>query len=80
MKMKRSATTSPIFGSTNSLTPATQLAQMKLASCTNINEVGENDEDEETSHRNDILVAPHSVLPTRKSKSSTLSIAALRRL
>lgn len=37
MKMKRSATTSPIFGSTNSLTPATQLAQMKLASCTNIN-------------------------------------------
>ncbi|XP_037043788.1 protein ECT2 isoform X2 [Bradysia coprophila] len=79
MKMKRSATTSPIFGSTNSLTPATQLAQMKLASCTNINEVGETDEDEETSHRNH-LVAPHSVLPTRKSKSATLSMAALRRL
>ncbi|KAJ6641054.1 Protein ECT2 [Pseudolycoriella hygida] len=79
MKMKRSATTSPLFGSTNSLTPATQLAQMKLASCTNINEVGENDEDEET-HSNNVLVAPHSVLPTRKAKSSTLSIAALRRL
>lgn len=28
---------SPQFGSTNSLTPATQLAKMKLASCTNIN-------------------------------------------
>lgn len=28
--------TSP-FGSTNSLTPASQLAQMRLASCTHIN-------------------------------------------
>jgi len=38
-KLKRAVSTmmtSP-FGSTNSLTPSTQLAQMKLASCTNIN-------------------------------------------
>uniref|UniRef100_A0A0K8TS04 Putative guanine nucleotide exchange factor pebble n=1 Tax=Tabanus bromius TaxID=304241 RepID=A0A0K8TS04_TABBR len=38
-KLKRAVSTmmtSP-FGSTNSLTPASQLAQMKLASCTNIN-------------------------------------------
>lgn len=38
-KLKRAVSTmmtSP-FGSTNSLTPASQLAQMRLASCTNIN-------------------------------------------
>lgn len=38
-KLKRAVSTimtSP-FGSTNSLTPASQLAQMKLASCNNIN-------------------------------------------
>lgn len=38
-KLKRAVTTmmtSP-FGSTQSLTPASQLAQMKLASCTNLN-------------------------------------------
>lgn len=37
MKLIRRPVMSPQFGSTNSLTPASQLAKMKLASCTNIN-------------------------------------------
>lgn len=56
-------------------------------------EVGEEDEDDEdvlnsntknrnnnNNNKNDLLVAPMSVQPTRKAKTSTLSIAALRRL
>lgn len=37
-KLKRAVSTmmTPPFGSTNSLTPASQLAQMRLASCANI--------------------------------------------
>lgn len=37
MKLIKRPVMSPQFGSTNSLTPASQLAKMKLASCTNIN-------------------------------------------
>lgn len=85
LKLKRAvSTTSPLYASTNSLTPSAQMAKMKLASCTNINEMGEGEEDEmgssQNNNRNDILVAPNTVQPTRKAKSSTLSIAALRRL
>lgn len=102
LKLKRAvSTTSPLYGSTNSLTPSAQMAKMKLASCTNIHEVGEemeeNDDDDdddddedsdgdrrhnsENNNKNqNILKAPLSVQPTRKAKSSTLSIAALRRI
>lgn len=66
------------FGSTNSLTPASQqLAQMRLASCNNINELGNGGSDSPT--RDDVLVAPMSVQPTRKAKCSSLSMASLRR-
>ncbi|XP_035738008.1 protein ECT2-like isoform X7 [Vespa mandarinia] len=79
-KLKRAMSTmmSP-FGSTNSLTPASQqLAQMRLASCNNINELGNGGSDSPT--RDDVLVAPMSVQPTRKAKCSSLSMASLRRL
>ncbi|XP_034949058.1 protein ECT2 isoform X5 [Chelonus insularis] len=79
-KLKRAMSTmmSP-FGSTNSLTPASQqLAQMRLASCNNINELGNNGTD--SPSREDVLVAPMSVQPTRKAKCSSLSMASLRRL
>ncbi|XP_015188029.1 PREDICTED: protein ECT2 isoform X2 [Polistes dominula] len=78
-KLKRAMSTmmSP-FGSTNSLTPASQqLAQMRLASCNNINELGNGGSDSPT--RDDVLVAPMSVQPTRKAKCSSLSMASLRR-
>ncbi|KAK2587649.1 hypothetical protein KPH14_003771 [Odynerus spinipes] len=78
-KLKRAMSTmmSP-FGSTNSLTPASQqLAQMRLASCNNINELGNSGSDSPT--RDDVLVAPMSVQPTRKAKCSSLSMASLRR-
>ncbi|XP_034949026.1 protein ECT2 isoform X2 [Chelonus insularis] len=78
-KLKRAMSTmmSP-FGSTNSLTPASQqLAQMRLASCNNINELGNNGTD--SPSREDVLVAPMSVQPTRKAKCSSLSMASLRR-
>ncbi|XP_043677764.1 protein ECT2 isoform X3 [Vespula pensylvanica] len=77
-KLKRAMSTmmSP-FGSTNSLTPASQqLAQMRLASCNNINELGNGGSDSPT--RDDVLVAPMSVQPTRKAKCSSLSMASLR--
>uniref|UniRef100_A0A0C9QGU7 ECT2_0 protein n=1 Tax=Fopius arisanus TaxID=64838 RepID=A0A0C9QGU7_9HYME len=79
-KLKRAMSTmmSP-FGSTHSLTPASQqLAQMRLASCNNINELGNGGSD--SSSRDEVLVAPMSVQPTRKAKCSSLSIASLRRL
>ncbi|TMW51769.1 hypothetical protein DOY81_003150 [Sarcophaga bullata] len=73
-KLKRAVSTmmtSP-FGSTNSLTPASQLAQMRLASCTNIHEVV----DEESSGMRSCspsaqseVLPPLSVQPTRKMKS-----------
>ncbi|XP_011502842.1 PREDICTED: protein ECT2 isoform X2 [Ceratosolen solmsi marchali] len=79
-KLKRAMSTmmSP-FGSTNSLTPASQqLAQMRLASCNNINELGNGGSG--SPSRDEVLVAPMSVQPTRKAKCSTLSMASLRRL
>ncbi|XP_076165401.1 epithelial cell transforming 2 pebble isoform X1 [Ptiloglossa arizonensis] len=78
-KLKRAMSTmmSP-FGSTNSLTPASQqLAQMRLASCNNINELGNGGSS--SPSRDDVLVAPMSVQPTRKAKCSSLSMASLRR-
>ncbi|XP_066591325.1 protein ECT2 isoform X2 [Prorops nasuta] len=78
-KLKRAMSTmmSP-FGSTNSLTPASQqLAQMRLASCNNINELGNGGSSSPT--RGDVLVAPMSVQPTRKAKCGSLSMASLRR-
>ncbi|XP_048005414.1 protein ECT2 isoform X2 [Leguminivora glycinivorella] len=78
-KLKRamSSMISP-FGSQANLTPASQLAQMRLASCNNINEMG-------TSSGaggggdggGEVLVAPLSVQPTRKAAAS--AAAALRR-
>ncbi|SPP86966.1 protein ECT2 isoform X1 [Drosophila guanche] len=78
-KLKRAVSTmmtSP-FGSTNSLTPSSQLAQMRLAanSCRNINEVA--DEDDCSSMRSSspstqsetLVVPPMSVQPTRKNKA-----------
>ncbi|XP_051158794.1 protein ECT2 isoform X3 [Leptopilina boulardi] len=78
-KLKRAMSTmmSP-FGSTHSLTPASQqLAQMRLASCNNINELGNGAPGSQS--RDEVLVAPMSVQPTRKAKCSTLSMASLRR-
>ncbi|XP_069689583.1 protein ECT2 isoform X2 [Periplaneta americana] len=75
-KLKRAVSTmmSP-FGSTTNLTPASQLAQMRLASCNNLNELGSSPIKEEPSY-----IAPMSVQPTRKNKCSSLNMAALRRL
>uniref|UniRef100_A0A182TD86 DH domain-containing protein n=1 Tax=Anopheles melas TaxID=34690 RepID=A0A182TD86_9DIPT len=82
-KLKRTVSTmmpSP-FGSTQSLTPASQLAQMKLASCTNLNEVCEEGADSNgSSPSSSKLVAPMSVQPTRKNKNPPISIGALRPL
>ncbi|CAG4963119.1 unnamed protein product [Parnassius apollo] len=72
-KLKRamSSMISP-FGSTSNLTPASQLAQMRLASCNNINEMGTSGGG--GAEGGEVLVAPLSVQPTRK-----LTAAALRR-
>ncbi|XP_052872644.1 protein ECT2 [Anopheles cruzii] len=86
-KLKRAVSTmmtSP-FGSTQSLTPASQLAQMKLASCTNLNEVGEeagesNGTSPSGASTANVLVAPLSVQPTRKNKNPPVSIVTLRHL
>ncbi|XP_053674461.1 protein ECT2 [Anopheles nili] len=83
-KLKRAVSTimpSP-FGSTQSLTPASQLAQMKLASCTNINEVGDDAAESNGSSPSSskVLIAPMSVQPTRKNKNPPISIGALRPL
>lgn len=77
--LKRAVSTmmSP-FGSNANLTPSSQLAQMRLASCNNINELGGGNAGSPSSA--DTLVAPLSVQPTRKAKYSSLNIAALRRL
>ncbi|XP_018579820.1 protein ECT2 isoform X3 [Anoplophora glabripennis] len=75
-KLKRAVSSmmSP-FGSSTNLTPASQLAQMRLASYSNINELG-NSEDAQDSQP----VAPMSVQPTRKMKASSLGVNALKRL
>ncbi|KAK7866025.1 hypothetical protein R5R35_008539 [Gryllus longicercus] len=75
-KLKRAVSTmmSP-FGSTSNLTPASQLAQMRLASCNNLNELGTSPVKSETSY-----VAPMSVQPTRKNKAPPLNVSSLRRL
>nr|CAI5842869.1 unnamed protein product [Callosobruchus analis] len=74
-KLKRAVSSmmSP-FGSSNALTPASQLAQMKLASYSNINEIG-NTEDETLP----MPAAPMSVQPTRKVNSASLGTNALKR-
>ncbi|KAJ0181265.1 hypothetical protein K1T71_003350 [Dendrolimus kikuchii] len=73
-KLKRamSSMISP-FGSTSNL-PASQLAQMRLASCNNINEMGTSSGGEGGS---EVLVAPLSVQPTRKATAGAAN--ALRR-
>uniref|UniRef100_A0A1B0CPY3 Uncharacterized protein n=1 Tax=Lutzomyia longipalpis TaxID=7200 RepID=A0A1B0CPY3_LUTLO len=68
-KLKRAVSTMM----TNSLTPASQLAQMKLASCNNINEIGE----EEKVSKKEPLIAPMSVQPTRKANAL---LAGMRRI
>ncbi|XP_063700471.1 protein ECT2 isoform X1 [Culicoides brevitarsis] len=82
-KLKRAVSTmmtSPTFGSTNSLTPSTQMAQMKLASCTNLNDHNSEDTVSQSSSSptsSEILLAPMTVQPTRKNR---VPIAALRRI
>ncbi|XP_057663730.1 protein ECT2 [Diorhabda carinulata] len=75
-KLKRAVSSmmSP-FGSSTNLTPASQLAQMKLASYSNINELGSADKCNDSQP-----VAPMSVQPTRKMKTSSLGPNALKRL
>ncbi|CAG9853619.1 unnamed protein product [Phyllotreta striolata] len=75
-KLKRAVSSmmSP-FGSSTNLTPASQLAQMKLASYSNINELGNSDNANETQP-----VAPMSVQPTRKMKSSSMGVNTLKLL
>ncbi|XP_026285147.1 protein ECT2 isoform X1 [Frankliniella occidentalis] len=60
-KLKRAVSSmmSP-FGSTTNLTPASQLAQMRLASCTNLNELASSPSEPEA------LKPPMSVQPRRK--------------
>ncbi|XP_077293738.1 epithelial cell transforming 2 pebble isoform X3 [Arctopsyche grandis] len=74
-KLKRamSSMISP-FGSTSNLSPASQLAQMRLASCNNINELGV-----VNSSKPEVLVAPLSVQPTRKAKAASMVAGGLRR-
>uniref|UniRef100_A0A0K8VQ84 Protein ECT2 n=1 Tax=Bactrocera latifrons TaxID=174628 RepID=A0A0K8VQ84_BACLA len=77
-KLKRAVSTmmTPPFGSTNSLTPASQLAQMRLASCANIHEAvdEEGNRSSSPSVQSEILLPPLSVQPMRKNKSSTLGV------
>ncbi|KAK5647138.1 hypothetical protein RI129_005602 [Pyrocoelia pectoralis] len=76
-KLKRAVSSmmSP-FGSSTNITPASQLAQMRLASYSNINELGDANNTSETPP-----LAPMSVQPTRKHKASSLGTsAALKRI
>ncbi|CAH0556412.1 unnamed protein product [Brassicogethes aeneus] len=75
-KLKRAVSSmmSP-FGSSTNLTPASQLAQMKLQSYTNINELGNTENEDESPP-----VAPMSVQPTRKMKAGSLGVNSLKRL
>ncbi|XP_066143767.1 protein ECT2 isoform X3 [Euwallacea fornicatus] len=74
-KLKRAVSSmmSP-FGSSTNLTPASQLANMRLASYSNINELGNNTENAEKSPP----IAPLSVQPTRKLKASSLGVNVKR--
>ncbi|KAF5277685.1 hypothetical protein FQR65_LT03665 [Abscondita terminalis] len=74
-KLKRAVSSmmSP-FGSSTNITPASQLAQMRLASYSNINELGDANNSTDSAP-----VAPMSVQPTRKLKASSLGAAALKR-
>ncbi|XP_076254864.1 epithelial cell transforming 2 pebble isoform X4 [Rhynchophorus ferrugineus] len=76
-KLKRAVSSmmSP-FGSSTNLTPASQLANMRLASYSNINELGSNAENSDEPPP----VAPMSVQPTRKVKSSSLNVNTFKRL
>ncbi|RZF33057.1 hypothetical protein LSTR_LSTR007973 [Laodelphax striatellus] len=82
-KLKRavSSVMSP-FGSSSNLTPASQLAQMKLASCNNLNELGSSTVGQQGgSLPPPQYPVPMSVQPQRRAKQSgTLSVASLRRL
>ncbi|XP_029174380.1 protein ECT2 isoform X2 [Nylanderia fulva] len=63
------------FGSTQSLPPTNQqITQMRLGSCSNINELDSGGSS--SPNKDDVLVAPMSDQPTRKA----LSMASLRRL
>ncbi|XP_022908633.2 protein ECT2 isoform X1 [Onthophagus taurus] len=75
-KLKRAVSSmmSP-FGSSTNLTPASQLAQMRLASYNNISELGNAENASESPPQ-----APMSVQPTRKMKASSLGVNALKRL
>lgn len=79
-KLKRAMSTmmSP-FGSSTNIVPAPQFANMKLASCHNINELGNATDSNETTST-DALTAPMSVQPTRKHKCASLNVTALKRL
>ncbi|XP_065163646.1 protein ECT2 isoform X4 [Atheta coriaria] len=74
-KLKRAVSSmmSP-FGSSTNLTPSLQLAQMRLASYNNISELG-NAENAESPP-----LAPLSQQPTRKFKTGSLGVNALKRL
>lgn len=80
-KLKRAMSTmmSP-FGSSTNITPASQLANMRLASYNNINELGNTTDSGNETPSGETLIAPMSVQPTRKLKCSSLSVTALKRL
>ncbi|XP_017768684.1 PREDICTED: protein ECT2 isoform X4 [Nicrophorus vespilloides] len=75
-KLKRAVSSmiSSPFGSSTNLTPASQLAQMRLASYNNISELGNADNVDSPP------IAPLSVQPTRKLKTGSLGVSALKRL
>jgi hypothetical protein len=75
-KLKRAVSSmmSP-FGSSNNITPSSELAQMRLASYNNISELGNAENASESPP-----VAPMSVQPTRKMKTASLNVNALKRL
>ncbi|XP_015369394.1 PREDICTED: protein ECT2 isoform X2 [Diuraphis noxia] len=79
-KLKRAVSTmmSPVLSLTNNgglgthaLTPSTQLANMHLASCTNLNEMSSDD--------HTFPSPPLSVQPNRKNKTSILSLSSAPR-
>ncbi|XP_003242704.1 protein ECT2 isoform X3 [Acyrthosiphon pisum] len=79
-KLKRAVSTmmSPVLSLTNNgglgthaLTPSTQLANMHLASCTNLNEMSSDD--------HTFPSPPMSVQPSRKNKTSMLSLSSAPR-
>ncbi|XP_063902866.1 protein ECT2 isoform X2 [Zophobas morio] len=75
-KLKRAVSSmmSP-FGSSNNLTPSSELAQMRLASYNNISELGNAENASESPP-----TAPMSVQPTRKMKTASLTVNAMKRM